>query len=284
MKQRIPWPFKVAMKLAFGVLHVDYRWLKKRGLVEHGRMEEEGFARSIFQRHVTDALGGAAPRGCLVEIGPGDSIATGFLARAAGFDSALLVDAGEFAALDPERLDHQRVALAPMLAPFEISATRAQVVERLARDGIRYETSGVRAFERVASGSVHHSFSNTVLQHVHRADLPRLLAELGRVHAQGSLSSHLIKFNDHFSGGFLNKRLPDGVMESDLVKRANLYTNRVDADAFGNWFEDAGLSIVRVSVDYARAGRASVEVKDLAQLRAVAADQLMRAMFVLRKG
>jgi hypothetical protein len=48
MKQSIPWPLKVGAKLAFGLLHVNYRSLKKLGLVEHGRMEDAAFARSVF--------------------------------------------------------------------------------------------------------------------------------------------------------------------------------------------------------------------------------------------
>lgn len=283
MKKGIPWPFKVAMKLAFGALHVNYQALKKRGLVEHGKMDQQGFARSVFQRHVTEVLGGAPARGCLLEIGPGDSVATGFLARVAGFDSAWLVDAGAFAQIDAVHLDRLASTLAPGLARFDAAATRAQCLEQLAALGIHYETAGVGSLQRLADGSVQHSFSNTVLQHVHRAEVQELANELGRVHAAGSLSSHLIKFSDHFSGGFLNKRLPDRIMESGLVKRANLYTNRVDADAFGHWFEEAGLRIVRVAVDFADQTLASRQVENLAQLREAASRQILRAMFLLRK-
>jgi hypothetical protein len=283
MKQGIPWPFKVAMKLAFGALHVNYQALKKRGLVEHGKMEQQDFARSVFRRHVTDVLDSAPARGCLLEIGPGDSIATGFLARAAGFDSAWLVDAGAFAEIDAARLNRLASALAPGVASFDPAASRAQCLEQLAHLGIHYETAGVRSLQRLPDASVQHSFSNTVLQHVHRAEAQHLAAELGRVHAPGSLSSHLIKFSDHFSGGFLNKRLPDRIMESGLVKRANLYTNRIDADVFGHWFDEAGLRIVRVAVDFADETLASCQVTDLAQLRESASRQILRAMFLLRK-
>jgi hypothetical protein len=283
MKTAIPWPFKVAMKVAFGALHVNYHALKKRGLVEHGKMEQEAFARSVFQRHVIEVLDGAAPAGCLLEIGPGDSVATGFLARSAGFESAWLVDAGPFAEIAAVRVGRLAAVLAPELARIDPALTPAQCLQTLSDMGIHYETRGVHSFVGLPDASVHHSFSNTVLQHVHRDEAPRLIAELGRVHAAGSHSSHLIKFNDHFSGGYLNKRLPDWVMESGLIKRANLYTNRVDADQFGHWFEQAGLRIVRVAIDFADETVPSREVANLAQLRDAASRQILRAMFLLRK-
>jgi hypothetical protein len=283
MKKGIPWPFKVATKLAFGALRVNYQALKKRGLVEHGKMEQQDFARSVYRRHVTEVMQGSRARGCLLELGPGDSVATGFLARAAGFDSAWLVDAGPFATMEPAHLDQLASALAPGLARFDPATTPAQCQQQLADLGIHYETAGVQSLALVPDASVQHSFSNTVLQHVHRAEVPRLAAELGRAHAPGSLSSHLIKFSDHFSGGFLNKRLPDRVMESGLVKRANLYTNRLGADELGYWFKEAGLHIVHVALDFADETLASRQVTDLAQLREAASRQILRAMYLLRK-
>jgi hypothetical protein len=283
MKKGIPWPFKVAAKLAFGALHVNYHALKRRGLVEHGKMEQQDFARSVFRRHVTEPMRGASARGCLLELGPGDSVATGFLARAAGFDSARLVDAGPFATLEPAHLEQLASALAPGLTGFASVSSRSQCLERLSASGIFYDTAGVQSLALLPDASVHHSFSNTVLQHVHRAEMPRLVAELGRVHAPGSLSSHLVKFSDHFSGGFLNKSLPGWVMESSLVKRANLYTNRLDADEIGHWFDAAGLHIVRVAVDFADEAHGSRQVTDLSQLREAASRRILRARYLLRK-
>lgn len=283
MKGGIPWPFKVAAKLVFGALHVDYQALKKHGLVEHGKMEQQGFARSVFQRHVSEVLHGMRAHGCLLELGPGDSVATGFLARVAGFESAWLVDAGPFATMDPVHLDQLASELAPGLTRFDPAVSPAQCLKQLAALGIHYETAGVQSLALLPDASVQHSFSNTVLQHVHRAEVPRLAAELGRVHAPGSFSSHLIKFSDHFSGGFLNKCLPDRIMESALVKRANLYTNRVDADEFGHWFEQGGLRIVHVAIDFADEALASRQVTDLARLREAASRQILRATYLLRK-
>lgn len=285
MKQRIPWPIKVGFKLAFGAFRVDYRILKKLGLVEHGRMEDVAFARSVFRRHVESTLASqqARPHGCLLEIGPGDSVATGFLGRAADFESVVLVDVGAFADLDPTNLN--RLAHAVGGCTMTDSATEAgDMKAALSAVGIFYLTEGVRSLAALAPESVHFSFSNTVLQHAARDEAPELIRLLGRAHARGTYSSHLVKFNDHFSGGFLNLKLSDRIMESRAVKRANLYTNRIDAGQFARLFESAGFRIVEVAVDFADEKLAPRQFQQTEQLIfATTANQALRASFTLHK-
>src|SRR5271156_1801622 len=99
MKRLLPWPVKFATKLVLGAAGVDYKRLKRAGVVEFGRMENARFASEIFHLHVLAPLQEwqVAPGGTLLELGPGDSVATGILGRAAGFSAVELIDAGSFA-------------------------------------------------------------------------------------------------------------------------------------------------------------------------------------------
>lgn len=252
LKQRLPWQIKFAAKLLFGALRIEYRTLKRVHLVEHGRMEEAGFARDIFEQHVMGPCreAGITPHGTLLELGPGDSIATGVLGIQAGFAAVELVDAGAFADLTPRALEALFASLGARSPDLAVEARPEQVRARLRERGIGYHTEGVASLRRLPAASVSYAFSNTVLQHVFLDDLEPTVRELGRLQTPGSLCSHSVVFTDHFSGGYLNHRLPRWFMESSLVKRANLYTNRADTATYLKIFDAAGFAVRKLTVDF----------------------------------
>jgi hypothetical protein len=287
LKQRVPWPFKFTIKLALGAAGVNYRLLKRMALVEHGRMDRADFAQQVFEQHVAGPLREwrLAAAGTLLEIGPGDSVATGILGRASGFSAVELIDAGPFADLRPAALDRLFASLGAEELSLPRGATGEQVIARLRDRGIVYRTSGVRALEALGTGSIAYSFSNTVLQHVHRNELPELVHELGRVHAAGSAASHLVNFTDHFSGGYVNQRLPDWFMESALIKRAHLYTNRVAALPLLDLFESAGFTVLRLPTEFSDLGTPQrCEFRSVEEFRAgVGSRRILRVFYLLRR-
>jgi hypothetical protein len=252
MKRLLPWPIKFVTKLALGAVGVEYKVLKRAGVLEYGRMEDAQFATEIFNLHVLAPLRElhVTPAGTLLELGPGDSVATGILGRAAGFSAVELIDAGSFADLRPLALERLLASLGAEPLGLPQAATEAQVVARLRDAAISYRTQGVHSLRLLAAGTVTYSFSNTVLQHVYRDELPGLVQELGRVHAPGSNASHSVNFTDHFSGGFVNHSLPAWVMESRLIKRANLYTNRIQPMRLLEMFASAGFTVRRLTTDF----------------------------------
>jgi hypothetical protein len=286
MKQTIPWPIKFSIKLVLGAARVDYRLLKRAHIVEHGRMEDADFSTEIFTRHVLEPGRefAVAPGGLLLELGPGDSVATAIHARAAGFSAAEMVDVGSFADLRPAALRQLFSALGAECPQIADDATPAQVIEILAAAGIRYRTGGLDSLQAIATGSIRYSFSNTVLQHVYRADLPALIAHLGRVHSSHSFASHSVNYSDHFSGGFWHHKFPDWFMESGLVKRAHLYTNRVMPLRYLELFEGAGFTIRKVSVDFDHDARQHAEYASASAFGAsVAGRNLYRTTFIVQK-
>jgi hypothetical protein len=286
VKQHIPWPIKFSLKMLLAPL--DYKWLKRSGLVEHGKMEQAGFAREIFRFHVQQRSAElhVAPGGTLLELGPGDSVASGILGRGAGFSAVDLVDVAHIADLRPAALDSLLVSLGAERSGLPASATAGEVRAWLDRQGIHYLTQGLHSLRQIDTETISYSFSNTVLQHVHRDELPEIVRELGRVHAPGSFASHSVNFTDHFSGGFLNHRLPEWLMESAWVKRANLYTNRIAPAAFVELFEGAGLRVHATATDFydAPPATAPVVLSSTERFRAsLAARPILRVVYILHK-
>jgi hypothetical protein len=252
LKAVIPWPIKFGSKALIGLCRIDYRWLKRAGIVEFGRMEDVIFAADVFQRHVRTPYESQSlplPGGTLLELGPGDSVTTGFIGRASQFQEVILVDAGSFADLRPAALTKLRGEL--LRAGLPVADLTADAAEQLPGLGIQYLTQGNRSLQSLAPGTVTHSFSNTVLQHVYRDELPELVRQLGRVHAVRTLSAHTINFTDHFSGGgFVNHKLPDWLMESWPVKHGNLYTNRVSLAQYCELFSAAHFALQSARVEF----------------------------------
>jgi hypothetical protein len=287
VKQSLPWQLKFALKLAFGASHVSYRVLKRAHLVEHGRMEDASFARRVFENHVLAPTREQhmRPAGTLLEIGPGDSVATGVLGRAAGFATVELVDVGPFADLHPAALGRLFTSLGAEPLALLPNAPPLVVIETLRQAGIDYRTEGLRSLRSITSGSVDHSFSNTVMQHVSRNEVPEMLRELGRVHAAGSMGSHSVNYSDHFSGGFVNHKLPAWFMESALVKRANLYTNRLQPLEYLELFRLAAFDLLRVMVDFDSDSRQRITCGSPTELRETLAahGRPYRTHFLVRK-
>lgn len=252
MKQYIPWPLKVGIKLALGVIGIDYKTLKRIGIVEYGRMENLEFSQAVFSRHVEMPTHDYHVKisGRLLELGPGDSITSGLLGLRARYSNIVLVDVGNFADLRPVVLNNLFETFQIPLPGITDSMNADEVLRQLTLHGISYLTKGLESVQALDSESINHSFSNSVLQHVHTDILPQLLEELGRVHVKGSLSSHSIRFDDHFSGGFINHVLPDRIMESQIIKAANLYTNRVPSTEFVRLFEAAGFILKKIRLDF----------------------------------
>lgn len=287
MKKGIPWPIKVGAKVGFAMLGLNYRLLKRAGLVEHGRMEDPKFAESVFERHVRAPQRslGVIGSGVLLELGPGDSVFSGVLARQSGFERAVLVDAGQFADLRIATIAGLLTMIPGIREEISAAASTADVLAALERAGIAYLTEGTNSVRRLPPSSIGWSFSNSVLQHVVRVDVPGLINELARVHRPGSFTSHSINFTDHFSGGYLNQSLPNWLIESALFRRANLYTNRLRLAEYGTLFSAAGFALEHAVIEYSGSGdNRGIECSAWEAIdRSLGQGPLVRARLLMRK-
>jgi hypothetical protein len=96
IKNKIPWWTRIGAKMVLSRLPFGYRFWQQLGLFRHGSMDQSEYAIGVVDRHAEAAGFGASLHGCtILELGPGDSVATTIIAAARG-GRAVLVDAGHF--------------------------------------------------------------------------------------------------------------------------------------------------------------------------------------------
>ena len=243
-----PWWLKIAAKLVLARLPVTSTTWQRLGLFRHGSMDDDGYATQVFHSH-WKRCGQPDLRGAVVlELGPGDSIATAVIASAHGA-RAVLVDAGPFA-VDDVRL-YQRLAKTLRAkghdAPDLTDATSIEDVLRICNG--EYLTAGLASIRNVPEGTVTMVFSQAVLEHVRRDEFDTMLGELARVLAPEGRSSHRVDLRDHLGGGLDNLRFRPRVWESSFFVRSGFYTNRLAhseiLDAFARTHEIAETCITK---------------------------------------
>ena len=96
----IPWWSKIVAKIILSRMPVSYSTWKRIGLFRHGRMDKCSYLRSVFDFHVIrSGLSGNLGGKLILELGPGDSVASALLSACHGA-RCILIDAGAFAGND----------------------------------------------------------------------------------------------------------------------------------------------------------------------------------------
>lgn len=155
-------------------------------------------------------------------------MASGLLARRAGFESAYLVDAKDHAIRD---LSFYRQFAGANEASMLLNA-------------VTYLTGGFASFKSLASGSISFSSSQDVLEHIRRSEFEDTLRELFRIHCPGSVSSHRIDFKDHLAGSLHHLRFPSQIWENRFFPSQGFYTNRLRCSEMKDCFIKAGFEIL----------------------------------------
>jgi SAM-dependent methyltransferase len=240
----VKWAFKIAAKLLLARLPVPYAFWKSFGLFRHGRMDSADYPLKIFRLHVERAHPQGLPPGSVIlELGPGDSIASAIIGYAYGARRTHLVDVGDFAS---KNVEFYRSLAADMKkkgldVPDLSSAATFDDVLRACR--AEYLTQGISSLRQIPSGSVDFIWSHSVLEHVRKHELEAVLREFKRIMKPGSLSSHNIDFQDHLGGALNNLRFSEKLWESPFFAGSGFYTNRIPAVTMHGMFSAAGFEI-----------------------------------------
>jgi SAM-dependent methyltransferase len=176
----------------------------------------------------------------VLELGPGDSLATAVISKSLGASQTWLVDAGSFAATGMrvytalfDYLQQQRMWVPSTTALREVA-------DILKTCHCVYLTDGVRSLAQLPSDSVDYCFSNAVLEHVPKSDFPLLVTELIRVLKPDGISVHRVDLKDHLGGKLNNLRFSEATWESSLFRSSGFYTNRIRFDEMLAIFQQAG--------------------------------------------
>jgi hypothetical protein len=237
------WKITLAAKVLAGRLPVLKRLLRRLGYLRLGDAESASYALGVFERHASQAvIDGSRHRGTCLEIGPGESLLTPLLARAAGFEHVVLVDEGWQLGNDARICaDFSRQERARGRNVPEIPA-RSSIEDVLRLCSTDYLTTGLASLTALGSGSVDFSFSHAVLEHVPRAQALEYLRQLKRVTKLSGVSSHHIDLKDHLGGSLNHLRFSTARWESDAIRGSGIYTNRLRYSEWLRLFEEAGLS------------------------------------------
>jgi SAM-dependent methyltransferase len=243
LKTLAPWWSKMGAKIVLSRLPAGYRVWERVGLFVHGAMDDPSYAWRVVSEHVARAGWKDLDGRVVVELGPGDSLATAVIARALGARETWLVDAGAFA----------RTELAPYVAlaaflrakglpvpPVETFGNIGQLLDACAA---RYETNGLAGLSEVPSGHVDLVFSQAVLEHVRLREFAPLLREMRRILRPGGVASHQVDLKDHLATSLNHLRFTEQTWESEFMARSGFYTNRLRRQAIVELFEAEGFKI-----------------------------------------
>ena len=226
MLTRVPWWAKVGAKLFLAHIPVQPGTWQSLGLFRHGAMDDAAYSVGVFRSHVKRSGLSSLEGVQVLELGPGNSIATAVIAAAHGCTSTL-VDAGDFASRDIGF--YQRLAeslRAEGLRPPDLTDADS-VGDVLEICGARYLTNGLNGLVSVASSSIDLVFSQAVLEHVRSAEFKATMTELNRILSPAGVSSHRVDLRDHLGGGLNNLRFAPGLWESRFFAESGFYTNRL---------------------------------------------------------
>lgn len=239
------WALKIIAKIFMSRLPLSYDYWQSLGLFRHGSMDSIGYSVNIFELHLNRAFpDGLPPDAVILELGPGDSLASAVLGYANGASLTYLVDVGEFARRDI--IFYQNLAIdivnRGLDSPDFSNITSFDDILKVSR--ARYLTSGLSSLRSIPSSSVDFIWSHSVLEHVRKNELPSFMAELKRILKPSSISSHNIDYQDHLDLSLNNLRFSEKLWESDFFAKSGFYTNRVPAVCLHKMFKDVGFDIL----------------------------------------
>ena len=238
------WALKICAKLALSILPVPYRLWNSIGFFQHGLMDSIEYSVKIFKLHAKRAYPNGLPHNAVVlELGPGDSIASAVIARAHGVARSYLVDVGIFAVKDLSFYRALVTTLKQRGLHFPDLLQTASFEDVLQQCNSHYMTNGVSSLNLIPSGNVDFVWSHSVLEHVRKHELADVLKELKRILKPNGFASHNIDFQDHLVGGLNHLRFSHKIWEYSFFSQSGFYTNRIPAVTLHQLFKDVGFKI-----------------------------------------
>jgi SAM-dependent methyltransferase len=245
LARHLPWWTKLGAKLLLARLPLPYHAWRKIGVFRHGAMLDADYALHVFDYHFRHARSAWTAGRTVLELGPGDSLATAMLARTHGAARTWLVDRAAYATprLESYRALAERLNASPSSDRPAVPPP-ASLEAMLEWSGGRYLVDGLASLSVIPDDSVDLSFSHAVLEHVRRHEFDATIQELFRVAAPGGLTSHRIDLRDHLGMNLHNLRFSRQWWESPFVASSGFYTNRLRVTQIIDSFRHAGFEIL----------------------------------------
>jgi hypothetical protein len=247
----MPWPFKIIIKVFLSYFPGLYPLLKKLGLSQLGQMNVAAYARRIFEIHTQRSYPQGMPANlCILELGPGDSLAGALWGAHHQTQRTYLVDVGSFANREVDLYQNMATEWRNQgLAMPDLSGCET-INDVLSVCHGHYLTQGLASLRTIPSQSIDFSWSHSVLEHIRKREFLDIFRELKRITKPGSLSSHLVDLQDHLNHSLNNLRFSEKIWEAEWFARGAFYTNRIRAQEMIRLVEQAGFTVVATERGY----------------------------------
>jgi SAM-dependent methyltransferase len=252
VRKAIPWWLIIGAKIVLSKIPIPYSFWKSLHLFEHGDMNLPHKALEIFLMHARAAnvldeelsLPHLKVSGDfnVLELGPGDSLFTGLVAKALGASRTWLVDVGSFATTDMAAYEEMLEILRRRGFILSFENEPNTLVSLLKECNAEYLTEGIHSLAHIPSGSVDFCFSHTVIQYVPKSEFNKLAEELFRILKPNGVSHHRVDLKDGLGGDLNNLRFSEATWESELFRKSGFYTNRIGFGEMIEIFEQAGFT------------------------------------------
>ena len=245
----IPWWLKIMAKIILKRLPINYNYWRKLGIFRHGKMDSSEYAINVFNKHLNNSgfinnLKGKV----ILELGPGDSIATALISYAMGA-KAILIDSGYF--ITPDLIKYKYLVKKLSYMGYDVHALNnvKSVDEILNICNAKYYYEGISSLKSIKSSSVDLIFSQAVLEHVRKSFFIDTIKESFRIIKKKGICSHKIDLKDHLGGGLNNLRFSEKIWESSFFSSSGFYTNRIRYNDLLKIFKSVGFNYKLVAIE-----------------------------------
>lgn len=232
-------------------LPVPYSFWKGLGLFDSGQMDRPEYALKVFRHHYGAAEFGHKQGGfVMLELGPGDSLASGVIAHCLGASRSYLVDANPYAKLEFGVYKSLLEYLAQQGLPTQSLADVTDVETLQKRCNLTYLTSGLESLRTIPDASVDFIWSQAMMAMVHKREVEPIFREFRRILRPGGASSHRIDLADHINHSLNNLRFSEAQWNSRLMSGSGFYTNRLRYRDYLELFERTGFEVVGAGLEH----------------------------------
>lgn len=249
----ILWRLKILIKTILSICFIRRAWLYRLGLLKKCDINDFDLIIRKFLVHEERILAVVNSDECLVEIGTGDSVATGMFYFLIGGGRSVLVDIEEPKVKSP--IFYKSLAK-------KFSEGREGQIQRRLDDilrqtdfsslcnvcNIEYYTRGLNDPNIRLYTQFDYIVSHSCLEHIPQREMTNLY----HIHAfglkTGGKFSHNIDLQDHLDYSINHLRLGSWFWENSVVQNAGFYVNRVSCSGWTSFFNRPPLSVSEIDV------------------------------------